>query len=145
MTESSLMSTRKQKTSYPEKFESIREQTRYDRLDLTMREALRGIAGDYRFTLQELRRSVDAALDLRMWGDTDFPELWLRWRRDSVLEGREFKKWAFSRLEEQLRLYRESISDYREVPPPGKPRTASRPILEARPANDQVFGMCPVM
>jgi spore photoproduct lyase len=62
--------------SYRSKFTTISEQTSFRHLPEEQRSFLRQQACRYRFTLQDLRKLADIALDLNMWGEGSIIDLW---------------------------------------------------------------------
>jgi spore photoproduct lyase len=129
---------------YRAKFLLDKQHTLFDRLDSVSQAAIQEIAAAHRLTRQELKRVVDAALDLRMWRETDLITRWREWHRASVLQGREFKKWALRRLDDDLAGLRGAVVRY-AAQPPRQSRQQSRKItLDQRPPESKIFGMCPV-
>jgi len=62
--------------TYAEKFSRVTAQTPFHQLPEQQREFLRRWALEFRFTEQELRRLVEIAVDLAMWGESSIVEVW---------------------------------------------------------------------
>ncbi|RKZ49436.1 MAG: hypothetical protein DRQ48_01445 [Gammaproteobacteria bacterium] len=131
-------------SDYLDKFDNILELTLFDKLDKANQIATRNIAVENRFTLQELRIFIESAIDLCTWNEESLISNWHHWRLSSDLTGREFKKWAFSKLEELLLKLREKENDY-------SGRLAKNPSYRnqkittlQQTADIKIFGRCPV-
>jgi len=89
-------------SEYLDKFDNILELTLFNKLDKANQIATRNIAVENRFTLQELRIFIESAIDLNIWNEENLTSHWHKWRLSTNLKEREFKKWAFNKLEELL-------------------------------------------
>jgi len=131
-------------SEYSEKFLRIKQQTMFDALDSSTRNAVQLIAMENQLTQQELKQLVDSAIDLDMWDEKTLPARWHEWRESSNLKGREFKKWAMQQLDVQLAELRNNETVYQ----PKSPRQRSyRPMkvrLNKQTQGQKIFGMCPV-
>jgi spore photoproduct lyase len=129
-------------TDYLNKFETIKEQTLFDRLSLDEQKAVREIAIGNHFTQQELRKFIESNIDLIIWNENNLITLWKQWQLKCDLSGREFKKWAFNKLENLLKELREKENEYNHK---YKNNTSyrSQKILEEI-SDDKIIGKCPV-
>jgi len=102
------------------------------------------MAQNYGFSLQELKRTVDAAIDLEMWGEGNLVDYWRSWKTESNLDGREFKKHAFGKLDALLLQFKKNPTRYQGKPE--LPLAYRRSKVEVGRSRDQdkIFGMCPV-
>jgi len=99
-------------SEYLDKFDNILELTLFNKLDKANQIATRNIAVENRFTLQELRIFIESAIDLNIWNEENLTSHWHKWRLSTNLKEREFKKWAFNKLEELLAELRKKENDY---------------------------------
>jgi spore photoproduct lyase len=126
------------------KFEKIKAQTLFESLDDDERKALREIAIDNRFTLQELKKFVESAIDLTMWNEKSLTSRWAQWHEMSELGGREFKKWAFNKITEFQREITEKEIEYtRNEDYDRAYRKQKLKVLEDT-SGIKIFGKCPV-
>jgi spore photoproduct lyase len=127
---------------YPDKFEKIKKQTLFDKLNEKERKVVREIAIENHFTLQELRKFTESTIDLSIWNETSLISLWQQWRENSGLTGREYKKRAFNKLDKLLKDLGEKEIEYPERQE-NKPSSRSQKIV-LETSEDKIFGLCPV-
>jgi len=126
------------------KFDNILELTLFDKLDKAKQIATRNIAVENRFTLQELRIFIESAIDLTIWNEESLMSQWQLWRLSTDLKGREFKKWAFNKLEELLVELREKENDY-SAGLAKNPSYRNQKVTTLKETSDTIiFGRCPV-
>lgn len=132
------------KPNYQEKFERLSPQTLFSHLDGSQQLQLRMMAHRYGFSLQELKNTVDATIDLEMWGERNLVDCWRGWEAESNLVGREFKKQAFAKLDALLLKFKQQPTRYQGKPE--LPLAYRRSKVEVGRSQDQdkIFGMCPV-
>ena len=129
---------------YTQKFDRIKTQTLFHKLDPAEQDYVRRIAADNFMTQQELKKVVESCIDLNMWEEKGLVTCWDEWRQDSTLQGREFKKWAMARLEAYMHSRKAGITRYAANPPR---QSAYRPVkirLDTDTGGQKIFGMCPV-
>jgi spore photoproduct lyase len=136
--------TRFVNAAYALKFEQIKEHTLFDALDIDQRSAVRKIAADNCFTLQELKRFIESQIDLSMWNGTSMTADWHRWRSESGLNGRAFKKWAFNRLEQTRRELSETEVEYVRRPRRDPSHRHRKIKILEQDGGRKIFGKCPV-
>jgi spore photoproduct lyase len=129
---------------YPDKFEKIQAQTLFQNLGRREREVIRTIAFDNCFTLRELASFVESSIDLNLWNEKSLSARWMRWRKESNLCGREFKKWAFDRQEKLLKKLAEEETKYGAGDNTGPPYQAKKAKIRTDVQKGSVLGMCPV-
>ena len=131
-------------SDYLDKFDKFLGLTLFDKLDKANQVATRNIAIVNRFTLQELRIFIESAIDLNIWNEESLISHWNKWRLSTDLKGREFKKWAFSNLEELLAELREKENDY-SVELAKNPSYRTQKVTTLHQTSDtKIFGRCPV-
>ncbi|MFC1664876.1 radical SAM protein [Pseudomonadota bacterium] len=132
------------KQNYQEKFERLSPHTLLGRLDSTQQLQLRKIAFRYGFTLQELKKAANASIDLEMWGEPKLIDCWWNWEAESKLKGREFKKYAFTRLDQLLQEFKQQPTRYQNKPLLPLAYRRSKVEVGRSREQDKIFGMCPV-
>jgi spore photoproduct lyase len=131
-------------SDYWDKFDNILELTLFDKLDKANQIATRNIAIENRFTVQELKIFIESAIDLNIWNEESLISHWHKWRLSTNLKGREFKKWAFSKLEDLLAELREKENDY-SVGLVKIPSYRTQKVTTLHQTSDsKIFGRCPV-
>jgi len=129
---------------YQAKFALIAPQTLYRNLYPEQQLRVSQVASEHRFTLQELRCFVEATIDLKLWGEEDLDSHWQHWLRQSPLQGKELKKWAFKQLQRLLLDLRQQPTDY----PLSAGTTAvyrkNQSKISQQESPSKLFGMCPV-
>ncbi len=120
------------------------KKTLFDKLDKDNQLATRNIAVENRFTLQETRIFIESAIDLLTWNEESLISHWHHWRLSSDLTGREFKKWAFSKLEEQLVKLRGKENDYSGGLAKNPSYRNQKITTLQQTADINIFGGCPV-
>jgi DNA repair photolyase len=131
-------------SDYLDKFDNILKLTLFDKLDKDNQIATRSIAIENRFTLQESRLFIESAIDLCTWNEESLISHWHHWRLSSDLTGREFKKWAFSKLEELLVKLREKENDYSGGLAKNPSYRNQKITTLQQTADIKIFGRCPV-
>ena len=129
---------------YSEKFENIQAQTLFKTLDRGEQECVRTIAFDNRFTLRELAGFVESSIDLDLWNEQSLCARWIQWRKESSLQGREFKKWAFGRQDKLLKKLAEEETRYGPRDDTRAPQRLKNVKIHTGLQKGSVFGMCPV-
>ena len=71
-----MNTTKSKKINYPKKFESFRDKTLFEKMDIIQQEFIKNIAFEYKFTFQEFRQIVEAARDLELWQENDLKSWW---------------------------------------------------------------------
>jgi len=131
-------------SNYLDKFDNKLEHTLFNKLDKVNQITTRNIAVENRFTLQELRIFIESTIDLNIWNEESLISHWHHWRQSTDLEGREFKKWAFGKLEELLLELREKENDYSDGLAKN-PSYRNQKITTLHQTSDtKIFGRCPV-
>ncbi len=131
-------------SDYLDKLEKILETSLFDKLDKVNQTAIREIAVENRLTLQEVRILIESAVDLNIWNEESLISHWQQWRLSSDMDGREFKKWAFNKLEELLHELREKENDY-SGGLVKNPSYRKQKISTLHQTSDiKIFGRCPV-
>ena len=125
-----------------DRFERHYHQTCLPRLDSEHQGFIRGLAGKYRLTFQELRQVSEAALDLRMWEENSLKAWWEREEAQVHSHGRIAKKEMLHRLQARLGALRAAPKTYPEqgLRQPDPPR----PELVLEQSDRTILGMCPV-
>ncbi len=128
--------------SYAAKFALISEQTPFSRLPEEQRSFLRQQAYRFHFTLQDLRKLTEMALDLNMWGEGSIIELWPS-PADSGETGRDAKKRVLKDVSACWERKRSEANHYTEAAH-GEPQ--EKPSAEAvlRSKDGLGLGYCPV-
>ncbi len=128
--------------SYAAKFALISEQIPFRLLPADQRSFLRQQAHRFRFTLQDLRKLTEMALDLNMWGEGSIIELWPS-LADSSETGRDAKKRVLEAVSACWENRRSEANSYAR-PTPGE--SLGKPGAEAvlRTKNGLGLGYCPV-
>ncbi len=129
---------------YLDKFDNILELTLFNKLDKTNQIATRNIAVENRFTLQELRIFIESAIDLNIWNEENLTSHWHKWRLSTNLKEREFKKWAFKKLEELLAELREKENDYSDGLAKNPSYRHQKVTTLHQTSATSIFGRCPV-
>lgn len=131
-------------SEYLDKFDKILQHTLFDKLDKANQIATRNIAVENRFTVQELRIFIESVIDLCTWNEGSLISHWLQWRLSSDLTGREFKKWAFSKLEKLLLELREKENDYSDGLTKNPSYRNQKITILHQTSDSKIFGRCPV-
>jgi DNA repair photolyase len=131
-------------TDYLDKFDKNLELTLFDKLDNAKQIATRNIAVENRFTLQELRIFIESAIDLTIWNEESLIFQWQQWRLSTDLKGREFKKWAFRKLEALLAELREKENDYSGELAKNPSYRHQKITTLNQTLDSNIFGRCPV-
>ena len=129
---------------YLEKFDKFIEQTLFDKLERDNQIAIRDIAALNHFTFQELRIFIESAIDLSVWNERSLVSYWQQWRLSSDLKGREFKKWAFNKLDELLTELRETENDYSGGLAKNLSYRNQKVATLKETTGTKIFGRCPV-
>jgi DNA repair photolyase len=131
-------------SDYLLKLDNNLKKTLFDKLEDDQQLAIREIAEINRFTLQELRILIESAIDLTIWNEKSLVSYWQQWRQSTNLKGREFKKWAFRKLEELLVELREKENDY-SGGIAKNPSYRNQKVKTSQQTSDtKIFGRCPV-
>ncbi len=119
---------------YAQKFRTFLPKTLFSRLSDAEREALETAALRYRFSFQEFKQIVEAAIDCEMWGETPV----------STLLARDFpqKKAAFNAVREYHASLRDGPVDYRSFAPDAY--KAPKFSFVEKKDDALALGMCPV-
>jgi len=88
---------------YNQKFDSFQSQTLYPKLAPHQKESIRSIAFNHHLSFQEFRQVVEAARDLRMWGEADLAGWWQRQSSKTSLQGNQLKKYLLQNLQSYLK------------------------------------------
>jgi DNA repair photolyase len=131
-------------SNYIDKFDSKLELTLFEKLDKANQVATRNIAVVNRFTLQELKIFIESAIDLNIWDEESLISHWGKWRLSTKLKGREFKKWAFSKLEVLLAELREKENDYSGELAKNPSYRHQKVTILPQTSDTSIFGRCPV-
>jgi len=129
---------------YNEKFPKIVSQTLFTSLYEKEQVDVKSLAFDYNFTLQELRQFVESTIDLRMWDEGYLPKIWTDLKGSSHLEGRNFKKWAFTQLNEKVSSLKQNSFEFKAKPTLTPEFKISKQELKKEERTKEVFGMCAV-
>jgi len=117
--------------------------TMLDVLNDEHRQFIARVAAEHRFTFQELRRVVEIARDMELWGERGLISWWDESRAKTARTGRELKRHMLAGLEEWVTDLKRRPARY---PPDGsvKPgKRISKPVV-TRESKKKVWGMCPV-
>ncbi|RMH70424.1 MAG: DNA photolyase [Gemmatimonadetes bacterium] len=128
---------------YTAKFEHLRQQPLFQKLDTDQQQALKRIAFEYRLTFQEFRTLVEASRDLRMWGEPDLDQWWREQEAQSSLKKAQLKVYLFQQLREYLDALKSKPARYPAHPLPPPQRERSRSIRREE-SDKAIMGMCPV-
>lgn len=131
-------------SEYLDKFDNILELTLFNKLDKANQIATRNIAVENRFTLQELRIFIESAIDLNIWNEENLTSHWHKWRLSTNLKEREFKKWAFNKLEELLAELRKKENDYSDGLAKNPSYRHQKVTTLQQTSATSIFGRCPV-
>jgi len=127
--------------NYAEKFSAIFEQTLFPLLPAELQTFIRHQAGQYRFTLQELRQICEIARDLEMWGETSIQQLW----NSAQIEkgaGKAAKKIIINQLTADWLALKNAATRYPKKKKPSLPPQKLK--LETRDKKQLGLGFCPV-
>ncbi len=131
-------------SSYLLKLDDNLKKTLFDKLESDQQLALREIAEVNHFTLQELRIIVESAIDLAIWNEKSLVSYWQQWQQSTDLKGREFKKWAFKKLDELLLELREKENDYSNILIDNNSFRNQKVTTLQQTSDTKIFGRCPV-
>ncbi|MBL1140865.1 MAG: hypothetical protein HND53_02435 [Proteobacteria bacterium] len=120
------------------------KRTLFDKLEDDQQHALREIAKVNYFTFQELRILVESAIDLSIWNEKSLVSYWQQWRQSTDLEGREFKKWAFKKLDDLLQELRQKENDYSNMEIKNRSFRKQKVEIIEQASDTKIFGRCPV-
>ena len=126
--------------SYQEKLERMEGSTLLSVLGPQEGEVVRRLAGEYRFTFQELRQVAQAARDLEMWGEGSLAAWWSDAEHAATSTGRERKKALIRLLDRHLGEVGAKEKTY-----PAEPLAGQSPQPVTLVENDsprEVFGRC---
>lgn len=129
---------------YQTKFDQISTATLFQKLDPEPQQRVRVLAFEHRFTLQELRLFVEAAIDLKLWDAGDLVQHWQQWRMQSNRQGKDFKKWAFGQLQQLLQKLKQQDTDYPQITDTINDYRKNRSRIFLAEPQGKLFGMCPV-
>ena len=128
---------------YTQKFEQIKFGTLFNELTSSEKSSLTQLSHDHLFSQQELRQTIETAIDLRMWeAPKNLPLFWNDLKKSSPLKGREFKKWAFKKLGLYVTELKKDGIQFKTPPKLTKEFKQSKTKLEQN--NQSLFGMCAV-
>ncbi|MBI3929991.1 MAG: DNA photolyase [Armatimonadetes bacterium] len=127
---------------YRVRFERLQEGTLYPLLEPAEQDFIRNIAGEYRFTFQELRQVITASRDLSMWSEPCLEQWWPDQEAAVGLSGRPRKKELLRLLREHLQALRRGPKRYPPQPAPAPKRKPYR--IQVTSTERQLFGRCPV-
>jgi len=126
--------------SYQEKLERMEGSTLLPALQPQEGEAICRLAGEYRFTFQELRQVAQAARDLEMWGEGSLASWWSEAERTATSSGRERKKALIRLLNRHLGEVGAKEKVYPAEPLAGQ---SPQPVtLVESDSPREVFGRC---
>ena len=128
------------KLNYTQKFQSFRNKTFFEKLDIIQQEFIKEIAFQYNFTFQEFRQVVEAARDLEIWQENDLKSWWLSNFNE---ESNQNKKEKLILLKDYLGFLKSQPSNY-----PGeglvKPQIRETKKIKIVKSDKEIYGMCPV-
>ncbi|MFT5112210.1 MAG: spore photoproduct lyase [Parasphingorhabdus sp.] len=130
--------------SYQEKFTRLEANSALHTLSGPDQEALKQLCFDNRFTHQELNRFIDTNTDLKLWGESSLLSHWQNWRKESSLQGREFKKWAFGNMDSMVTKLRSEPTQYTGDLGAGRKYPQKKFKIQSTNQDGTLFGMCPV-
>lgn len=126
--------------AYATKFSNISAHTSFQHLTAEQQAFTSEIACTYRFTLQELRRFTEIALDLNRWNEVGIMQIWPELRAGNK-NGRDRKKALLQQLDEKWQALKLTPNRYRKQP--SEPATI-KPI-QVPVSRDKIgLGYCPV-
>ncbi len=129
---------------YEKKFPTLIPQTLFSHLDEQEQQEVKIMAFEHRFTLQELKKIVEGTIDLRMWNEGQLSDRWKSFQKSSDLKGREFKKWAFLQLENEMNQLKNNSFHFKQKPElPGSYKVTKKELTK-EDRSKEVFGMCAV-
>jgi DNA repair photolyase len=131
-------------SDYLDKFDNKLERTLFEKLDKANQVATRNIAIENRFTFQELKIFIESAIDLNIWNEESLISHWDKWRLSTKLKGREFKKWAFGKLDVLLAELREKENDYSDGLAKNPSYRHQKVTTLPQASDTNIFGSCPV-
>lgn len=124
-----------------EKLRGFSEGTLLPRLEPSTRDFVLRLGSRYRFTLQELRLTAQAARDLEMWREEPLESLWAGLESRFQVDGRERKKALLGALKDRLLELSRGPKSYPDRGLDAPPRRRVR--LEERQTDKEVLGLCP--
>ena len=128
------------KINYEQKFESFRNKTLFEKLDITQQEFIRNIAFDFRFTFQEFRQIAEATRDLELWQETDLKSWW----KSKLSDGLKNNKHVFlSELKKFLTRFKSNPTVY-PIEGLTKPVLRESKKIKVEKSDKEIYGMCPV-
>jgi spore photoproduct lyase len=128
------------KINYQQKFESFRNKTLFEKLDIVQQEFLKNIAFNFRFTFQEFRQVVEAARDLELWQETDLKSWW----QDKLTSVSQNNKHIFlSELKAFLSQFKSNPTVY-PIEGLTKPVLRKSKKIKVEKSDKEIYGMCPV-
>ncbi|MCF6354437.1 MAG: radical SAM protein [Candidatus Polarisedimenticolaceae bacterium] len=126
---------------YADKFSAIFERTLFPLLSAELQAFIRHQAGQYRFTLQELRQICEISRDLEMWGEASIQQLWNSAQIEKSA-GKAAKKIIINQLTADWLALKNGATRY--------PKREKHPLpvqklkLETRDKKQLGLGFCPV-
>ena len=132
------------KQDYQQKFDRIQGQTLFSNLSEKDQVSLRQLASDYQFSQQQLRQFAERCIDFGMWGQDSPIRQWQVWRNSSELPNREFKSYAFKRLQQVVDKLSSSATRYDTRPVLSDAYKKTKIEVRHERADEKIFGMCPV-
>jgi spore photoproduct lyase len=135
-----MNTTKTKKIDYQQKFESFRNNSLFEKLDIIQQEFIKTIAIEYKFTFQEFRQIVEAARDLELWQETDLKSWWQK-KTDNV--PRQNKQFILNELRNYLNQLKSQPITY---PAAGlsKPEIRESKKIKVEKSDKEIYGMCPV-
>ena len=135
-----MKTTKSKKLNYEQKFESFRNKTLYEKLDIVQQEFIRNIAFDYKLTFQEFRQVVEAARDLELWQETDLKSWW----QNHIINVSQNNKPVFlNELKNFLNRFKSNPTIY-PINGLTKPVLRESKKIKIEKSDKEIYGMCPV-
>lgn len=126
--------------AYKAKFQHIQAQTLFGQLSTDAQSFLQAKAELYRFTLQELKKLCEIALDLGMWDEPGLEALWPR-EPKAELGSRALKKRIIQQLQDHWQQLKYEATRYTQQT---EPPASRKPRLATMEKERLGLGYCPV-
>jgi spore photoproduct lyase len=133
-------------SNYSARLDSLNRDPGFLALSEENREYLLGSCRQYMFTHQEIKRLIDIAADLEMWGEASLERVWDRAGMEPVgkLAGKQLRSRLLSRLTANYEELRRGPKSYEGFIPPSLSEISLRSIPVDAPHRGAILGRCPV-